>query len=144
MSFTIGASEFCDTNVFFYTFDETAGAKRDVARRLVGRLTETHTGVASIQVLQELFVTLTRERGPAMAPTEARRAVAYITLTWRIFEPTAADVLLAIDNAAAWQVSFWDAMLLTAANQAGTGVLWSEDLNDGQTYGAVTVRNPFR
>jgi predicted nucleic acid-binding protein len=142
MSFT--NDEFCDTNVLVYAYDDSAGTKRDVARRLLERLGSTRTGVASIQILQELFVGLTRKLSPPIPPAEARAIVGELSLTWRIFEPTTTDVLLAIDNAAAWQVSFWDAMLLTAADQAGTSLLWSEDLNDGQTYGAVTVRNPFR
>jgi predicted nucleic acid-binding protein len=52
-------------------------------------------------------------------------------------------VIDAIDNSVRWQVSFWDAMLLTAANKAGATVLWSEDLNPGQRYDQVTVQNPF-
>lgn len=58
--------------------------------------------------------------------------------------PSADDVLDAIDGSVRWQVSFWDAMLLTTAAKVGAGVLWTEDLNDGQSYGTVTVRNPFR
>ena len=58
-------------------------------------------------------------------------------------EPSARDVVDAIDKSARWQISFWDAMLLTAANKAGAAVLWSEDLNPGQLYGQVTVQNPF-
>jgi predicted nucleic acid-binding protein len=58
-------------------------------------------------------------------------------------EPGAADVLDAIDNSLRWRLSFWDAMLVTAANKTGASVLWSEDLNPGQRYGGVTVQNPF-
>lgn len=43
-----------------------------------------------------------------------------------------------------WGLSFWDAMVLTAAKKAGAIVLWSEDLNDGQHYDGIVVRNPFR
>lgn len=140
---TIAASEFCDTNVLAYASD-VHSPKRDTARELVRRLTNDRRGVASIQVLQELFVTLTRKHATPLPQNDARAIIAQLALAWHIFEPTTADVLRAIDNASAWQVSFWDAMLLTAANQVGTSLLWSEDLNDGQTYGAATVRNPFR
>jgi predicted nucleic acid-binding protein len=140
MSFT--SAEFCDTNVLAYAHD--AGAVRQsVAATLVDRLGTTGVGVVSVQVLQELFVTLTRKLCPSLPHTDARQAVADITRAWRIYEPSAGDVLIAIDNAAAWQISFWDAMLLTTANQAGATTLWTEDLNHGQTYGAVTVQNPF-
>jgi predicted nucleic acid-binding protein len=63
--------------------------------------------------------------------------------TWQVIEPGRSDVLSAIDAAARWQVSFWDAMILTAAIRAGAATVWSEDLNDGQVYDGVVVRNPF-
>jgi predicted nucleic acid-binding protein len=141
MSFT--SAEFCDTNVLLYAHDEASPTKRDVARQLIARAVRDGTAVASVQVLQELFVGLTR-KGPALPHAEARTLMVGVAQSWRIYEPTAADVLTAVDNSAAWQVSFWDAMLLTAANQAGAATLWTEDLSHGQTYGAVTVRNPFR
>ncbi len=58
--------------------------------------------------------------------------------------PSAQDVLLAIDESARWHISFWDAMILVAARACSASVLWSEDLSDGQRYGDVLVRNPFR
>jgi predicted nucleic acid-binding protein len=63
--------------------------------------------------------------------------------TWRVVSPTAADVLAAIDGTTRWQVSCWDAMVLTAARRAEASVGWSEDLNNGQLYDGAVVRNPF-
>jgi predicted nucleic acid-binding protein len=99
--------------------------------------------VVSIQVLQELFYTVTRKIASPLSAEEARRIVEDLT-RWRVFAPAPADVLAAIDASVDWRLSFWDAMLLVAANRVGASTLWSEDLNDGQTYGTVTVRNPFR
>src|SRR6266851_688444 len=53
--------EFCDTNILVYAYDVTAGAKHERARNLVERLWREEAGAISIQVLQELFVTLTRK-----------------------------------------------------------------------------------
>jgi predicted nucleic acid-binding protein len=106
-------------------------------------LDDTGTGAASVQVLQELYVTLTRTLRPVLTPEEARTIVRDL-LTWQIVVPGPADVLTAIEESGRWQVSFWDAMLLVTANKAGASVLWTEELNDGQAYGAVTARNPFR
>lgn len=39
--------------------------------------------------------------------------------------------------------SFWDSLILSAAVSAGCSVLYSEDLNDGQTVRGVTIHNPF-
>ena len=62
---------------------------------------------------------------------------------WKIFAPTADDVLAAIALHKQEQVSFWDAMVVEAAAQSGCDVLWSEDMNDGQLLRGVRIRNPF-
>ena len=136
------SAEFCDTNVFVYAYDRSAGAKRDQARRLLERLWATGDGIVSVQVLQELYVTLTRKAAPPVAPPVAQALVQDVA-TWQVVEPGREDVLAAIDAAQRWRVSFWDAMILTAAAKAGAAVVWSEDLNDGQTYDGARVRNPF-
>ena len=136
-------AEFCDPNVFVYAYDTIAGPKCPAAKRLLERLWDSGDGVVSVQVLQELYVTLTRKAAPPLAPADAR-AVVQDLATWRVVEPSRRDVLEAIDGAQRWRTSFWDAMILTAAIKAGAAVVWSEDLNDGQSYDGTTVRNPFR
>ena len=137
------SGEFCHTNVIVYAYDSSAGAKREQAMRLMNRLWETRTGILSVQVLQELFVTLTRKVAQPLPLSQARQLVSDLA-TWPVLAPDSADVLEAIDGTARWQISFWDAMLVTAARKAGANLIWSEDLNDGQQYDGVTVRNPFR
>lgn len=134
--------EFCDTNVVVYAYDSSAGAKQEQAARLLSHLWESGNGVVSVQVLQELFVSLTRKIPHPLPPEQAREIVADMT-TWRVMEPTRHDVVGAIDAASRWQLSFWDAMVLTAARKMGANVLWSEDLNDGQDFDGTVVRNPF-
>jgi predicted nucleic acid-binding protein len=136
------SAEFCDTNLFVYAYDVTAGARRRHAQGILARLWDSADGVISVQVLQELFVALTRKIPQPLPGHEARAIVSDLT-TWRVVEPSARDVLTAIDGAARWQLSFWDAMILTAANRAGATTVWSEDLNDGQRFDGVVVRNPF-
>jgi predicted nucleic acid-binding protein len=137
------SAEFCDTNILVYAYDTSAGAKRDRALALVERLWREDSGVLSIQVLQELFVTLTRKVAARIDTRTARRIVADLA-SWRVIEPHAVDVLAAIDATERWQISFWDAMIITAAERAGARVLWSEDLSHGQSYDGVTVRNPLQ
>jgi predicted nucleic acid-binding protein len=137
------SAEFCDTNILVYAYDNTAGAKHAQARTLVERLWREESGVLSVQVLQELFVTLTSKVAAPLAAHTARGLVADLA-TWQVVEPGAADVIAAIDGAVRWQLSFWDAMIVTAAQRAGALVLWSEDLNDGQRFDGVTARNPLR
>jgi len=135
--------EFCDTNLFVYAYDRSAGEKHHRARDVVNGLWQSANGALSIQVLQELFVTLTRKLATQLTLQDARSLIADLA-TWRVVEPNRQDVLEAIDNSQRWRISFWDAMLLTTADKAGASVLWSEDLNHGQVYGGVTVCNPFR
>ncbi|HEY7060563.1 MAG TPA: PIN domain-containing protein [Chloroflexota bacterium] len=137
------SAEFCDTNVIVYAYDVSAGDKRTRAKQLVERLWQSGDGVLSIQVLQELFVTLTRKLASPLPSSDARAIVSDLT-AWRIVEPTCSDVLEAIDAALSWQLAFWDALIVTAARKAGAEVLWSEDLNDGHAFGSTVVRNPFR
>ncbi len=135
--------EFCDTNVLVYAYDTTAGAKRERARALLERLWLDGSGALSVQVLQELFVTLTRKIAAPLEPAVARGIVADLA-TWQVAGPTSTDVLAAIDASVRWQLSFWDAMIVTAAQRIGATIVWSEDLQDGRTFDGLTVRDPLR
>jgi predicted nucleic acid-binding protein len=137
------AGEFCDTNVIVYAYDRSAGEKRRIARELVERLWTSGDGMVSIQVLQELFVSLTRKASPPLPAAEARIIVEDLS-TWQVIEPGSHDVLEAVDVSVRWQLSFWDAMIVAAARKGGATVLWSEDMKDGESYDGVLVRNPFQ
>lgn len=134
--------EFCDSNILVYAYDLSAGLKRERATQLVERLWRQDAGALSIQVLQEVFVTLTRKLPRPVELAVARALVADLA-TWHVVEPRVSDVLTAVDDAERWRLSFWDAMIVTAARRAGASVLWSEDLNDGQAFDGLTVRNPL-
>ena len=134
--------EFCDTNVVVYAFDTSAGAKHERARKLLQRLWNEGVGATSIQVLQELFVTLTRKLTRPLDTPTAREIVSDLS-TWPVVRPTHFDVLAAIDATTRWQISFWDAMIVTAAQRASASVVWSEDLKANQTFDTLVVRNPF-
>jgi len=136
------SAEFCDTNVVVYAYDATAGIKHHRAQELLQRLWVSGEGILSIQVLQELFVSLTRKIPHPLSIPAAREIIADMS-TWPVIEATRDDVLEAIDGTVRWQVSFWDAMMLTAAKKAQASTLWSEDLSDGQSYDGTTVHNPF-
>ena len=65
------------------------------------------------------------------------------TAAWKVFSPTADEVLSAIALHTQAKIGFWDAMILLAAAESGCDVLWTEDLNDGQLQRGVCIRNPF-
>jgi predicted nucleic acid-binding protein len=136
------AREFVDANVLVYAFDASAGGKHDTARRLLDRLWASATGVVSIQILQEFFVTVTRKVPRPLAIGEAADRVRELA-AWRVFAPTIDDVMGAIDIHKQARIGFWDAMVVRAAAESGCEMLWTEDLADGRRFQGVLIRNPF-
>jgi predicted nucleic acid-binding protein len=137
-----GERRFVDTNLFVYAHDESAGRKREVARVLISELWESRSGCASVQVLQELFVNLTRKVPKPLSLREAAALIEDLS-AWRVHAPGVRDVLYAIELHERTGASFWDAMILISANSLGCRVLYSEDLSAGQSYDGVLVVNPF-
>jgi len=134
---------FVDTNVLMYAHDSAAGEKHQRAKALVEELWETRAGVVSTQVLQELAVNLRRKAKKSL-DAKATRDVVSDYLTWQIVVNGGDSILEALDLEAKYQISFWDALIVQAGHVSGAEVLYSEDLSDGQAYGAVRVINPFR
>jgi len=134
---------FVDTNILMYAHDKAAGAKHERARALVEELWRDRTGVVSTQVLQELAVNLRRKAGRPLDPKATRELVADY-LTWQVVVNGVESILEALDLEGRFQISFWDALVLQAAQASGAEILYSEDLSDGQTYGSVRVTNPLR
>ena len=134
--------EFVDANVLVYAFDTSAGPKHETAARLLERLWTSETGHLSVQVLQEFFVTVTRKVVRPVPASDAEDRVRELA-AWRVFAPTADDVVAAIAVARKAKLSFWDAMILHAAAESGCDVCWTEDLNHGQAWRGVRIRNPF-
>ncbi len=133
---------FIDTNILVYALDRSAGPKHTIAAQLVKALWENETGCISIQVLQELFVTVTRKIASPLEHETARQMIADLG-QWRVHSLQVSDLLQAVDFQQRYQLSFWDAMILQSAAQLNCKQLLSEDLNDGQVYGEVQVINPF-
>lgn len=132
---------FLDTNVLLYAVSTTPAEapKRQLARYLLNEDDWT----LSVQVLQEFYVQATRAtRADRLALSDAAALIA----SWQRFtvQPMDAAVLheaLALHQA--YPLSYWDAAILAAAQQSGCNLVLSEDMTDGETYGMVTVRNPF-
>lgn len=132
---------FFDTNVLVYADDKTSPAKQRRAIELVAQHRRGRSGVVSLQVLQEYFVTVTRKLG--LDPRIARRKVELLA-EFDVVAPDVSDILAAIDLHRLHQISFWDAMVVRAAGQAGCAVLFSEDMQASREVDGVRVVNPFR
>jgi len=134
---------FVDTNILVYAEDRDAGEKHGVARDLIVRLWDDHSGVLSVQVLQEFYVTVTQKLAK---PLTSARALEIVTeyLTWTVVENTGKLLAEAIVLQQTFRLSFWDAMVVQAAIEARCDYLYSEDMNPGQRIGSLVVVNPFQ
>jgi predicted nucleic acid-binding protein len=136
------ARVFVDTNVLVYTRDRTDEEKHRRALSWVAELWEKRAGRLSWQVLQEYYVTVTRKLDPPRERADAREDIASLVV-WR---PIATG-LRTMD--AAWAVedrfglSWWDALIVAAAQIGQCDYLLSEDLQGGQDFDGVNVVDPF-
>lgn len=135
---------FLDTNVLVYAAaggddDGEATAKR---RRAVQLIEEEDFGL-SAQVLQEFFTTVTRKIEVPLSPSEALEWIEQLE-AFPCLPIDRSLVKIAVEVSERYQVSYWDGAILAAAQSLGAETLYTEDLNDGQRYGSVQVRNPFR
>jgi predicted nucleic acid-binding protein len=130
---------FFDTNVLVYADDKSAPAKQLKALDLVAEHRRARSGVLSLQVLQEYFVTVTKKLH--LDASIARRKVELLA-EFDVAAPEVADILAAIDLHRLHKFSFWDALVLRTAKQAGCSVLFSEDMQAREIDGLQIV-NPF-
>src|SRR6266700_4870918 len=127
---------FVDTNILMYAHASSIGVKHELARILIEKLWETGGGVLSTQVLQELCSNLRRKATPPLPVDEVRRLVQDY-LSWEVIVNTPDSVLEALEIEQRYKISFWDALILNAAETAGATVVYSEDLSAGQRYGTI-------
>jgi len=139
----MAAKYFVDTNILIYAHDRRAGEKHERAREVVERLWDTGEGVLSTQVLQELSINLRRKVAVPLSTKEIRNLVRDY-MAWDVVVNGPVSILEALDVQERHDMSFWDALILQAANTSGATILYSEDLADGQKYGTVQVVNPLK
>ncbi len=134
------ARSFFDTNVLVYGDDKTAPEKQRRALELFAVHRRERTGVVSLQVLQEYFVSVTRKLH--MDASSARRKVELLA-ELDVLAPGVGDILAAIDLHRLHAFSFWDALIVRSAKQAGCRVLFSEDWQHASEIDGVRIVNPF-
>ena len=133
---------FVDTNILVYAHDRSAGAKHQRAKALVERLWNSGEGALSTQVLQELCINLRRKAARPLSVDEVRLLIRDYS-TWEVVASSPTAILKALDIEMRYKISFWDALIVQAAEDVGASILYSEDLAAGQRYGAVQVVNPL-
>ena len=136
----MSAKCFFDTNVLLCAAIGTGPDEPRRKRALT--LIESEDFATSAQVSQEFFVTVVKKAG---IPLPAALALEWIE-QFTAFPCQAIDqrlVRIAIGKAERYGISYRDATILAAAEAHGADIVYSEDFNDGQIYGAVRVVNPF-
>ena len=131
-----GTEAFFDTNVLLYLLSGDA-SKADRAETLVGA-----GGVISGQVLNEFALVASRKLGMSWA--EIREVLETIREVCRVVPMSLETHDRGIALSERYGFSIYDSMILASALLAGCTVLFTEDLQDGQSIdGRLTVRNPF-
>lgn len=134
---------FVDTNVLVYRFDSTEQDKQERCERWIERFWADGTGRLSTQVLQELYVTLTRKLDHPLEPAQAQTIVRSL-FAWKPVGVGRATLEGAWRLQEGYSLSWWDALIVAAAQDAGCSFLLTEDLSHGQLLDGVRVVNPFR
>jgi predicted nucleic acid-binding protein len=131
---------FLDTNILVYSDDPRDPAKQAKALDLIKDHLRQRTGVVSLQVLQEYFVSAT---GKLKLDAELAKQRVEVFAKFHVAEPTVNDILAAIDMHRLHSFSYWDALVLRMAKQTGCRVLLTEDMQHGQVVDGVRIVNPF-
>ncbi len=133
---------FVDANVFVYARDGRDSRKQSRAVQWLAGLWGDRSGRTSAQVLSEYYVTVTRKLAPRISAEEAWDDIREL-LSW---EPQPVDAKLlarAREIEQRYRISWWDSLIVAAAQLQDCPLLLTEDLQDGGVFGSVTVRSPF-
>jgi predicted nucleic acid-binding protein len=134
--------QFVDTNILVYAHDVSAGDKHERAKKLIVDLWHSGKGCLSIQVLQELYVTI-RQKIPRPVAAETASQIIVSLAEWRLHTPGVCDLLEAIEIHQRHRISFWDALIICSAVKLDCAIIWTENLSSGQDYEGVKALNPF-
>ncbi len=136
------APVFVDTNVFLYARDAGEPAKQPRAIDWLEYLWREQLGRTSAQILSEYYVNVTRTLTPGLPPEEAWDDVQAL-LTWNPHPIDEAVLRRGREIERRYRLSWWDSLVVGAAQLQGCALLLTEDLQDGGVYGGVTARSPF-
>ena len=134
---------FLDTNIFVYSFDRSTVVKAPRAAQLIREALTTQKGVISFQVVQEFFNVALRRFIQPMQATDAEQYLSTVFRPLLAVHSTQALYAEAIHLCGQSGLSWYDSLIVSAALQARCDLLFTEDLQHGQRFGTLQVRNPF-
>ena len=133
---------FVDTNILVYAHDADAGEKHAAAAQAVADLWESRNGILSTQVLQELYITLTRKVAAPVTGNVARRLIRNY-MTWELVLNDGAIIASEWRGPREEGLSFWDGLIVAAAYSKNAAMILTEDMNHGQVVEGIRIENPF-
>lgn len=133
---------FVDTNVLLYAFDDQVPVKRDQARRWLEACWQRRCGRVSTQVLNEFYANARRKFATAISAGDARAEVRRYQV-WHPWQIDHATVETAWAVESRYGLSYWDALMVGAAQQMGCALFLTENLQHGQRIDKLTILNPF-
>jgi len=131
---------FIDTNILVYTLDQKNIEKRDMARKIVKKVVESHQPVISTQVIKEFYVVASNK---LKADPIIVKNIIHNFHNMEIVNNDLDLIEQAIDISILSTLSFWDSLVIAAAEKANCEYVLSEDLNSGQNYRGIKLLNPF-
>lgn len=133
---------FIDTNILVYANDRSEKEKQDRAKQILFDGIAHGNIAISSQVLGEFYVTVTRKIVKTLASKIAQKQIGLFK-SIEIVDINFYLVMQAIRISRMHSLSYWDALIIAAAEKSKCSIIYSEDLNPGQVIDGVTVENPF-
>lgn len=134
---------FFDTNILVYAFDKKEPEKQAIAKRLISQFGSDGQLIVSTQVLQELYVTLSK-MGQQSLPAEDAEEIVNDFAEYPLVQVDKMIISSAMKRHRSEAFSFWDSLIVEAALQANCQILFSEDMQDGRQIGQLVIQNPFK
>lgn len=131
---------FLDSNIIVYANDAADEGKQETAIKLVQKHMQDGSGFISTQVMQEYAVTATQKLGQAV-PVVMHQLHLLESLSVVVIKPEL--VRRGLEIKTLYGLSYWDSLIIAAAESAGCTQILSEDLNSGQVYCGIRCINPF-
>ena len=139
----MSARHFLDTNIVVYAYDSYQPQKQEKAQLFITEGIERENVVLSVQVLSEFFNVVTRHIKHPMSSDDAQEIISALSIL-PVQEIDLPMVGRALYSHREYKISYWDALIVSAAERAKCTKIITEDLNDGQTYHNIVVFNPFK
>lgn len=134
---------FLDTNIFVYSFDRSSPSKARRGTQLIREAVDTRKGTVSYQVVQEFFNVALRRFAQPMTVGEAEQYLATVFRPLLTVQSSQALYSEALRLTGKHRVSWYDALIVAAATEAGCARLYSEDMQSGQRFGDLRIEDPF-